>query len=122
MSTVDTRSAVGLDKVFRAFADLTRLRILYLLRDGERCVSDIMTILQVPQARASHHLNYLLAAGLVEVRKQGLWCHYRLSPELSPIQENLIASLELCSTSLPELAGDRQRAAEVRASGGCCPK
>ncbi|MBK9472889.1 MAG: winged helix-turn-helix transcriptional regulator [bacterium] len=122
MSTVATHLAVGPDRVFRAFADLTRLRILHLLQDGERCVSDIMAILQVPQARASHHLNYLLAAGLVEVRKQGLWCHYRLSPELSPLQERLLASLESCSSSLPEFAGDRLRAAEVKASGGCCPK
>ncbi len=66
--------------MFRAFADRTRLRILHLLQDGELCVSDIINILKVPQAKASHHLNYLRRAGLVEVRKQGLWCFYRLRP------------------------------------------
>jgi ArsR family transcriptional regulator len=122
MSTVDTKSAERIDKVFRAFADQTRLRILVVLQDGERCVSDIITILQIPQAKASHHLNYLLAAGLVEVRKQGLWCFYQLKSGQSPVHDKLLECLEHCRASVPELAGDRQRAAEVKASGGCCPK
>lgn len=121
MSTVKTRTVDRIDAMFRAFADRTRLRILHLLQDRELCVSDIITILEVPQARASHHLNYLRRAGLVEARREGLWCFYRLRPAKSPFHEKLLECLGQCFTQVPGLAADRKRAAKVRASGGCCP-
>ena len=122
MSTAENTAVESLEKMFRAFADQTRLRILHLLQDGELCVSDIIAILCVPQTKASHHLNYLLAAGLVDVRKQGLWCFYRLGRQRSPLHEKLLECLEHGEAGLPELAADRRRVAEIKASGGCCPK
>ena len=122
MRTVKTRPISQVDKMFRAFADRTRLRILHLLQDGELCVSDIITILRIPQAKASHHLNYLRRAGLVEVRKEGLWCFYRLYPAQSPFHEKLLDCLGQCFADVPGLAADRVRAAKIKASGGCCPK
>jgi ArsR family transcriptional regulator, arsenate/arsenite/antimonite-responsive transcriptional repressor len=107
--------------MFRAFADRTRIRILHLLQGGELCVSDIITILRVPQAKASHHLTYLRHAGLVDVRKRGLWCFYRLRAAQSPFHEKLLECLGECFDSVPGLAADRERAAKVKASGGCCP-
>lgn len=122
MSIMKTRSAGRIDTIFRAFADRTRLRILYLLQEGEFCVSDIIAILKVPQAKASHHLNYLRRAGLVEVRKQGLWCFYKLRPADTRFHQKLLECLGQCFTGVPGLAADRERAAKVKASGGCCPK
>ena len=121
MSTLGTKPVSQVDKMFRAFADRTRLRILHLLLDGELCVSDIIAILKVPQAKASHHLNYLRRAGLVDVRKQGLWCFYALHPAQTPFHQKLLECLGQCFTDVPGLAADRRRAAKVRASGGCCP-
>jgi ArsR family transcriptional regulator len=122
MNTIEARSASQVDKMFRAFADRTRLRILNLLQDGELCVSDIISILRVPQAKASHHLTYLRRAGLVEVRKRGLWCFYRLRPAQSAFHQKLLECLGQCFTDVSGLAADRERAAKVKASGGCCPK
>ena len=122
MSTVEAKSVSRIDKVFRAFADQTRLRILHLLQDGELCVSDLIDILKIPQAKASHHLNYLRRAGLVEVRKEGLWCFYRLQPAQSQFHEKLLECLGHCFADVPGLAADRKRAAKVKASGGCCPR
>jgi len=122
MATTRAKPVSQVDKLFRAFADRTRLRILHLLQDGELCVSDIITILRVPQAKASHHLNYLRRAGLVDVRKQGLWCFYQLRPAETPFHEKLLDCLGQCFTGVPGLAADRERAAKVKASGGCCPK
>lgn len=107
--------------MFRAFADRTRLRILHLLHDGELCVSDIIDILRVPQAKASHHLIYLRRAGLVETRRQGLWCFYKLRPAGTPFHEKLLECLGQCFADVPGLAEDQARAAKVKASGGCCP-
>jgi ArsR family transcriptional regulator len=66
-------------KVFRALADVTRLRILKLLADGELCICEIMLALKKPQSSISHNLSILEDAGLIRERKQGKWCHYRIS-------------------------------------------
>lgn len=108
-------------EVFKALADPTRLRILNVLRDGELCVSDITTILGVPQAKASHHLVYLHRVGLVETRHQGLWSFYRLNPAKSRFRSSLLECIEHCSESVPGAADDRRRAAQLRKTGGCCP-
>jgi len=108
--------------MFRSFADRTRLRILHLLQDGEMCVSDIVTILKLPQARVSRHLAYLHRAGLVEVRKQGLWCFYRLRPPESAFHRRLIGCLGHCFEGVPGLAADQRRASRLKESGGCCPR
>jgi ArsR family transcriptional regulator, arsenate/arsenite/antimonite-responsive transcriptional repressor len=121
MSPVANKANSQVDKMFRAFADRTRLRILHTLQDGELCVSDIISILQVPQAKASHHLNYLRRAGLVDARKQGLWCFYKLRPAQTRFHEKLLECLEQCFAGVPGLAADRERAAKIKASGGCCP-
>lgn len=65
--------------IFAALADVTRLRILNLLGEGELCVCDLMAVLREPQSKVSRHLSYLRRAGLVSGRKEGLWMHYRLA-------------------------------------------
>jgi ArsR family transcriptional regulator len=102
--------------MFRAFSDRTRLRILHLLLKGEMCVCDIVSITRVPQPRASRHLAYLLRAGLIVKRKQGLWAYYRLTPAASPFHRSLIKCLKECFRDVPELAADAKRA-----SRACCP-
>ncbi len=108
-------------EIFRALADPTRLRILNILRDGEHCVSDIVTILEIPQARASHHLVYLHRMELVAVRTQGLWSLYRLSPARTRFRRNLLECVRQCSGNVPGAGDDRRRAAKLRRTGGCCP-
>src|SRR6266851_795373 len=55
----------------QAFADVTRMRILLLLLEGEATVSDIVTRLGIPQPRASTHLAFLRKVGLVSVARLG---------------------------------------------------
>ena len=107
--------------LFRAFSDLTRLRILHLLRGGEVCVGDLVKILKVPQPTASRHLAYLRRAGLVQSRRQGLWAYYSLASAKGPFHKSLLDCLGECFREVPELEGDARRYARLRASGGCCP-
>lgn len=78
-------SLANLEALFKALADTTRLRILNLLLAGEVCVCDIHDTLGIPQPKASRHLAYLRAAGLVDARKDGQWVHYRLSESQGPV-------------------------------------
>ena len=105
--------------MFRAFSDRTRLRILNLLRDGEKCVCDLQAVLDVPQPKVSRHLAYLRRAGLVTVRKEGLWSYYTLAPARGAFHAKLLDCLACCFRDVPELAGDAERIGSVR-SRGCC--
>lgn len=68
---------------FDALADPIRRRILaLLLRHDERCVCDLNAVLDAPQPKVSRHLAVLREAGLVLTRREGVWMHYRLHPEL----------------------------------------
>lgn len=95
-----------IDKMFRAFSDQTRLRILSLLRGGELCVCDLVDVLGVSQPKASRHLAYLRKAGLVAARKDGYWHYYSLAPAINTVHEKLLDCLACCVTETPELAKD----------------
>jgi DNA-binding transcriptional ArsR family regulator len=64
---------------FKAFAEPTRLQILYELRGAERSVSDLVARTGLGQANLSKHLGQLHAAGLVARRKEGLFAYYALA-------------------------------------------
>jgi len=110
------------DSMFRAFSDRTRLRILCLLRQREFCVGDIVSVLDLPQPTISRHLAYLRKAGLVRVRKLGLWCLYSLAPAETDFHAKLLACLANCFAEVPEIRLDSARAAEIDDTGGCCPR
>jgi len=112
-----TQAAQRVDKMFRAFSDRTRLRILHLLGGGELCVCDIVAVLDVPQPKASRHLAYLRKAGLVAVRKQGQWGYYRLAPARNTFHEKILDCLGCCFADVPELAKDAKRLGMRK---GCC--
>ena len=104
-----TMRGISADRLFRAFSDRTRLRILNLLLGGELCVCDIVSTLGVPQPTASRHLAYLRRAGLVEARKAGLWHFYRLAPARAAFHEKLLDCLACCFQDVPQLAKDAKR-------------
>ncbi len=64
-------------KELRAAGELTRLRILLLLKDGELTVSEFVSILGQSQPRVSRHLRILQEAGLIERHQEGTWAFFR---------------------------------------------
>ena len=67
-----------LAKAFKALSDETRLRIVKLLLERECCVCEVMQALDISQTRASRNLSLLHDAGLVNLRKDGLWSYYSI--------------------------------------------
>lgn len=57
--------------LFHALADPIRLEILEYLRDGEKCVCEIIPHLNILQPVVSRHLKILKDAGIVTDRKEG---------------------------------------------------
>lgn len=65
-------------KILKALADETRLKIVDFLRDGERCVCEIIPITSKSQPAVSQHLKILTEAGILESRKEGTSIYYRI--------------------------------------------
>lgn len=78
-----TQPAFDRTLFFQALADETRLRLLHLMGEQEICVCFFVEVLDQPQPYISRHLAYLRRAGLVEVRRDGKWMHYRIARSLS---------------------------------------
>ena len=68
-------------KVFKAFCDENRIRILKMLQTGEKCACVLLDDLQITQLTLSHHMNILCDSGIVIGRKEGKWTHYSISAE-----------------------------------------
>jgi ArsR family transcriptional regulator len=80
-------------KVFKAFCDENRLRILELLRSGEKCACVLTAKLGIGQSALSYHMKILVESGVVESRQEGKWTHYKISAAGSAHAENLLKLL-----------------------------
>ncbi len=77
-----TTSSIDLQaKLFRGFADPSRLSILEALLEQERTVSDLVQATGFTQPNVSNHLSCLRDCGLVTVRQQGRFSYYSLSDD-----------------------------------------
>ena len=94
---------------FRVLSDPTRLLILERLRNGERCVCDLMDLLDAAQSRLSFHLRVLKEAGMVSDRRDGRWVYYTLIP----------GALEEAEAFLQHLTNARPLPL-APTDGGCC--
>ena len=66
-------------KVFMAFCDETRLRVLEHLQSGEKCAKALLEKISVRQSDLSYHMKVLVESGVVNAKKVGKWTYYSLS-------------------------------------------
>lgn len=106
MTATDLGSAA---RRFHALSDPTRLRILEMLRHGERCVCDLTAALETGQSRLSFHLKTLKDAGILRDERRGRWVYYALREDTLGELRDLLERAR--PVSLPVLA---------TAPDGCC--
>lgn len=106
-------------EVFRAIGHPARVRILELLRDGERNVGELQGALNLDSSGTSQHLAALRKVGLVETRRAGTSVYYRLR------NRKIVRLLEVARQILLEnltddqgLIADLAREARERAGAG----
>ncbi len=68
-----------LSEFFKVFSDTTRLKILKVLINGETCVNDISSKIDVSSSAVSHQLSYLRSTNLVKMRKSGQTVYYSIA-------------------------------------------
>lgn len=85
-----------LAQYFSILGEPMRLRILNILRDGEKCVQDLVDASETSQANVSKHLKVMLQAGILTRRTEGTSAYYS-------VEDDLI--YELCNLVCDRLAG-----------------
>jgi len=80
-------------RIFKAFCDEKRLRILELLRSGEKCACVLLEQLDLGQSGLSYHMKILVESGVVESRQEGKWTHYTISEQGSAYASALLKKL-----------------------------
>jgi len=79
------------ESLFSALAHSTRLRcLLLLLEHRELCVCEFTHAIGAPQPNISRHLAQLRETELVRDRREGLWIHYRINPDLPKWVTNVL--------------------------------
>ena len=70
-----------LSEFFKVFSDSTLIKILFVLREGEKCVNDIAAGLEMSQSSISHQLRVLKQNRLVKFRRDGKTIYYSLADD-----------------------------------------
>ena len=110
-----TDKAMSMERLYRALADRTRLRLLNLMGDDEVCVCFFVEVLKMSQPRISRHLAYLKQAGIVATRREGKWMHYRIVVPSDSYAAQVLADARVWLASDKEMQRDRARLEKV-----CC--
>jgi ArsR family transcriptional regulator len=87
-------------RFLRCIGEPTRLQILRLLAEGERCVGELTCDLNKEQSLISHHLRALKECNIVKERQEAQKVYYRLTDaklaRLIIDCEALMKKLSLC--------------------------
>lgn len=94
---------------FRVLGHPARVRILELLREGERTVGELQAALALDSSGTSQHLGVLRRQGVLESRKEGTSAYYRVRDprtfELLEVARGILtSSLEATQALLSEMA------------------
>jgi DNA-binding transcriptional ArsR family regulator len=77
------RRAASVAALLRLLGDPTRLRLLLLLADGERSVTELCRVTGIAQPTVSHHLGKLRWWSLVVTRRSGKNVYYAYGPDVA---------------------------------------
>jgi ArsR family transcriptional regulator, arsenate/arsenite/antimonite-responsive transcriptional repressor len=85
--------------VFKALGDQNRLRILRLLRNGEKCACDLLEGMEISQSTLSHHMATLCESGIVSGRQDGKWTFYSIDHKASATARTALTKILSRSTN-----------------------
>ena len=80
-------------RVFRAFSDERRLRVLELLMQGEQCACTLLQELDISQPTLSYHMKILRESGIVKERPVGPWKYYSIDKDGCEYAQKLLEAL-----------------------------
>lgn len=94
MATAVRSDTARAAELFHALSDEIRLDVVIRLLDGERCVCDLMSDLDMAQSRLSWHLKTLSDAGIIIGRREGRWNYYSLNRDALDEARSILDALK----------------------------
>lgn len=82
----------------KALSDETRVKIFYMISQGELCACKILEEFNITQPTLSYHMKILCESGLIESRKDGIWMKYTINMDTLINFKNFFD--DICSNSL----------------------
>lgn len=83
-----------MEKIYKAFSDSTRIRILNIMITGkEFCVEEIQEVLSEGQSKISRHLSSLVISGMIIREKRGKYNYYYLKKKRETEEEYILYAL-----------------------------
>lgn len=101
----------------KALSEESRLRILALLIDGDLCVCDIESELNMTQSNVSRHLSALKSSGIVDSRKKAQWAYYGINEQFKSDNQFLWLFLKEKLSQPPYNTGVKSRDALTQKEG-----
>jgi ArsR family transcriptional regulator, cadmium/lead-responsive transcriptional repressor len=101
-----------LARVFAGISEPTRLHIVLVLLEGERNVSQLVSIVGASQGRVSMHLQCLRWCGFVESERRGKYVYYRVRDDR--VRELIALAQAFASSYHQELASCAVLTSEAR--------
>ncbi|MGC8549162.1 MAG: ArsR/SmtB family transcription factor [Acidobacteriaceae bacterium] len=105
----------GMEHLFRALADHTRLRLLNLMEGREICVCYLVNVTGESQPKISRHLAYMRHAGIVAAKREGKWMHYRIEAPKDIAGRRVLDAVFACLRQDKAMQADR-----ARLTRACC--
>ncbi len=98
---IGDEQALALMRLFKVFANDTRLRLLHaLVRDEELCVSDLADAVDMKPQAVSNQLQRLVDRGILGTRRDGANIYYRvIDPCVPVLLERGMCLIECCPES-----------------------
>ena len=118
MMVTEARPTRDLLSRLESLGDENRLRLLTLLDRHELTVSELVSVLQLPQSSVSRHLRVLADDGWVRRRQEGKIRYYRMTGELPPGAGELWRVTAASLAGAPWVALDAERTESVLAERG----
>ncbi len=88
---------------FKALADANRLKIIGLLAQQEYSGEDLAAMLDIKPTTISHHLTYLVKAGLVSARPESYYNYYRLEEKALEEKSRRLLSRESLQATVDDI-------------------
>lgn len=108
-----------LTTIAHALSDPNRLRLLAACLDQERCVCQLVELLDLSNASISKHLATLRNAGLLQSRKEGRWVHYQTPTSPAAIITDALNFIRAHALDDEQIQSDQTKLIEIDAIDPC---
>jgi ubiquinone/menaquinone biosynthesis C-methylase UbiE len=113
MPSAKTSPPARLRQLWPVLGDISRLRLLALVREEELSVAELQQVLHLSQPTISNHLATLRKTDLVRARREGQRIYYMLNPDAGEATRQIVETALLMLSEAKEAGGDAAALREV---------